>query len=157
MTTSTANTLALLRATRNNILGIYAAHDETKLNEIPAALNNNLAWNAGHVIATMELLTYGLAGLKTPSGKAFIDRFRKGSRPDGPISAEDHAHITRQLIGGIDQLEEDLQNLDFGNYKEYTTSYGVTLKNVDDALTFNNMHEAMHLGTMLALRRLVKG
>lgn len=153
---TTANTLALLRATRRNILGIYTAHDPAKLNEIPAPLNNNLAWNAGHVIATLELLVYGLAGLKTPSGREFIDRYRKGSRPDGPVSAADHAYIQQQLLGGIDQLEHDLQTLDFGNYKPYATSYGVTLASVEDALTFNNMHEAMHLGTMLTLRRLVK-
>ncbi len=156
MTTSTANTLALLRATRKNILGIYAAHDSTKLNQIPAPLNNNLAWNAGHVIATLELLVYGLAGLKTPSGREFIDRYRKGTRPEGPISEADHAHIKQQLLGGIEQLEQDLQSLDFSKFKAYETSYGVTLTSVEDALTFNNMHEAMHLGTMLALRRMVK-
>lgn len=146
---------ALLRAARKNIAGLFTKHTDEQLNRIPDGLNNNLLWNAGHVIATMELLTYGLAGLKTPSGREFIDRYRKGSRPEGPASAEDIAHIREQLLGGIDRLEQDISTLDWSNYKEYTTSFGVTLASVEEALAFNNMHETMHLGTMLALRNLV--
>lgn len=146
----------LLRPTRENIHKIYAAHSAELRNTTPDGLNNNLVWNAGHVIATMELLTYGLAGLKTPSGKEFIDRYRKGSKPDGPVSAEEQAYIADRLRSGVTQLEADLKSLDFSNFREYTTSYGVTLSSIDDALAFNNLHEAMHLGTMLAMRNLLK-
>jgi hypothetical protein len=146
----------LLHPTRENIHKLYAAHASELRNIIPEGLNNNLVWNAGHVVATMELLTYGLSGLKTPSGKEFIDRYRKGSRPDGPVSAEEQAYIADRLRSGVTQLEADLKSLDFSNFREYTTSYGVTLSNIDDALAFNNLHEAMHLGTMLAIRNLLK-
>lgn len=149
------DTLALLRAARKNIHGIFTSHSKAQLDNIPDGLSNNLIWNAGHVIATMELLTYALAGLPTPSGREFIDRYRKGSRPEGPASEADHAHISKQLLAGIDRLESDLETLDWSNYKEYTTSFGVTLHNATEAMTFNNMHETMHLGTMLTLRRLV--
>jgi len=145
----------LLLPTRKNIHGIFAAHSSELRNVIPEGLNNNLVWNAGHVIATMELLTYGLAGLKTPSGKEFIDRYRKGSKPDGPVSAEEQAYIADRLLSGVTQLEADTKSLDFSNFREYTTSYGVTLSSIDDALAFNNLHEAMHLGTMLAMRNLL--
>ena len=155
MTKQTQDTLALLRATRKNTLGIFVKHDLEQQNTIPAGLNNNMVWNAGHVIATMELLVYAMAGLKTPSGREFIDRYRKGTRPQAPVSAEDCHLFASKLSSSIEQLEQDLETLDFNNYKEYTTSYGVTLTSVDDALAFNNMHEAMHLGTMLALRNLV--
>lgn len=153
--TASKDTLALLRATRYNIHGIYRNHTKDRLDAVPTGLNNNLIWNAGHVIATMEGLTYGLAGLEAPSGRAFIDRYRKGTRPEGPASAEDHAYIGEQLLAGIDRLETDLEALDWSGFKEYTTSFGVTLHGAGEAMTFNNMHEAMHLGTMLALRRLV--
>ena len=146
----------LLHPTRENIHKLYAAHASELRNTTPEGLNNNLVWNAGHVVATMELLTYGLSGLKTPSGKEFIDRYRKGSRPDGPVSAEEQAYIADRLRSGVTQLEADLKSLDFSNFREYTTSYGVTLSNIDDALAFNNLHEAMHLGTMLAIRNLLK-
>lgn len=147
--------ISLLTAARKNIAGLCARHSSEQLNLIPDGLNNNLIWNAGHVIATMELLTYGLAGLPTPSPRSFIDRYRKGSRPDGPASAEDLAYINEQLMASVDRLNTDLESLDWSNYKTYTTSFGVTLGSIDDAMAFNNMHETLHLGTMLAISKLV--
>ena len=35
-----------------------------------------------------------------------------------------------------------------------TTSYNVILKTVEDAIVFNNIHEGLHLGYMMALNRL---
>jgi hypothetical protein len=151
----TEDAIALLRATRKNILGIYNNYNFDQLNSIPAGFNNNLLWNAGHVIATMELLTYGMAGLPLPSGNDFINRYRKGSKPEPPCPDGDYGLIGEGLTQSIDRLTSDLETLDFSNFKEYTTSYGVTLSSIGDALAFNNMHEAMHLGTMMAFKRLV--
>lgn len=152
MSKQTKDTLALLLAARKNVLGIFKAHSLEQVNKIPPGFNNNLVWNAGHVVATMELLVYALAGQQTPSGRAFIDRYRKGTRPEGPASQEACDLIAARLLEGVDQLTKDLETKDFSNYKEYPTSFGVSLGSVDDALAFNNMHEAMHLGTMIALR-----
>jgi len=44
----------------------------------------------------------------------------------------------------------------FKEFRPYRTSYNVELESLDDALWFNNMHEAMHLGYMLAMRKSVK-
>ncbi|WP_020566637.1 DinB family protein [Neolewinella persica] len=155
MEKKTQNAIALLRATRKNIQGIYNNYNFDQLNSVPAGFNNNLLWNAGHVIATMELLTYGLTGLPLPSDKEFIGRYRKGSKPEPPCPEGDYGLIGEGLSKSVDRLVSDLETLDFSNFKEYTTSYGVTLSSIEDALTFNNMHEAMHLGTMLAMKRLV--
>ena len=155
MTDQQTAALELLRQTRLNTLGLFQAYSSERLNKVPDGFRNNLMWNAGHVIATMELLVYGLSGVKTPSGREFIDRYRKGTAPDGPASVEDEAYIGKMLLGGIDQLSEDLERMDLNQFKEYQTSYGVKLTNVAEALQFNNMHEAMHLGTMLAMRKLV--
>ncbi|MFT7120700.1 MAG: hypothetical protein ACJAZ9_000876 [Neolewinella sp.] len=147
--------LALLRASRANILKQFTPLSSEQVNQIPSGLNNNIIWNAGHVVATMELLIYALSGLKTPSDKEFIDRFRKGSKPEGIVSEADRQLIAERLISSVDQLEEDLATLDFSNFKAYPTSYGITLSSVGDAIAFNNMHEAMHLGTMIVLRKFV--
>lgn len=147
--------LAMQRASRTLIQKIYNNFNFDRLNSIPAGFSNNLIWNAGHVLVTMELLTYGLAGLPLPSGQDFIDRYRKGSRPHPPCPDADYGVIGMGLQESTQRLELDLQTLDFSNFRTYTTSYGVTLNNIEEALNFNNMHEAMHLGTMLALRRLV--
>lgn len=147
--------LSYLRATRANHLSLLRGLTAAQLNHIPAPHRNNLIWNAGHVIATQELLTYGLAGVKTPSGKVFIDRYRKGTVPEGEASQEEIDLILDRLTTGVDRLEEDLSALDFSNFREYPTSYGITLRSVEEGLRFNHLHEAMHLGTMIALRKYV--
>ena len=39
----------------------------------------------------------------------------------------------------------------FSNFTPYTTSYGYTLTCIEDAIHFNNTHEGMHLGVVIAL------
>ena len=41
----------------------------------------------------------------------------------------------------------------FTDYKPYTTSFGVDLKDIEDAIIFNNMHESLHYGYILAQKR----
>lgn len=145
----------LLKATRKNILGLCEGLSHDQLNLIPDGFNNNLIWNAGHVIATMELLTYGLAGLPLPSGTDFVDRYRKGTRPVAPASSSEIGYILKAQHTSIQQLEQDLETADFGKYRAYATSYGVTIASIKEAMVFNNMHEAMHIGSMIALRKFV--
>ncbi|MCP9237814.1 DinB family protein [Lewinella sp. JB7] len=149
------NTFVLHQQTRQNILALLDAHTTEQLNRIPEGFNNNLVWNAGHVIATQELLVFALGGHRTPSGRDFIDRYRKGSRPEGPADTEELAYIRAELLEGNRRLKEAVGDLDWSEYQAYPTSYGVTLSTVAEAIEFNNMHEAMHLGTMLALRKVL--
>ncbi len=154
-TVATDRLFDLHRQARKNILGLITPMSLEQLNRVPEGLNNNLIWNAGHVIATAELLTYGLGGHRTPSGKAFIDHYRKGSRPEAPVSLAEVDLIKAELLAGNQRMREDYAGLDWSTYTPYTTSFGVGFENVEEALTFNNMHETLHLGAMLVLRRLV--
>ena len=52
-----------------------------------------------------------------------------------------------------DKMEDDYANGIFKEYKEYATSFNATLSCIDDAILFNNMHETMHLGFMIALKK----
>jgi hypothetical protein len=125
--------LTVLRASRENILQQCDGLTLEQLNHIPAGFNNNLIWNAGHVIATQQLLCYALGGQKTPVGMDFINRYRKGSSPDGKATATEWTFIKDRLFSTIDQFEQDLVNLDFSGYKPYKTSYNVELKNIGQA------------------------
>lgn len=147
------NHFNLLRITRNNILKSVENLSLETLNKIPEGFNNNLAWNLGHVVATQQLLCYGLSGSTMLVDNDFITKYRKGSKPEQDINQAELDFIKSQLIILVDKTEEDLGNNVFQNFKEYPTSYGVTLNAVEDAIIFNNMHEAMHLGTMIALKK----
>ena len=53
----------------------------------------------------------------------------------------------------LNKTKEDYSHKLFKNYNEYTVSTKSTLTNVEEAIDFNNFHEGIHLGYILALKR----
>jgi len=54
----------------------------------------------------------------------------------------------------VDELIEDYYGKRFGKaFQPYATSYGIQLNTIEEAIRFNNIHEGMHLGYILAQRR----
>ncbi len=126
-----------------------------KLVEIPAGFNNNIWWNAAHVAVTQQLLVYKLSGLEPHLSEAFINAYRKGSVPDTNYvpTQEEVDRLKASLIELIARTKADLGLGVFKAYQPYLTSAGVTLNNVTDAMTFNLVHEGMHIGSILALKK----
>ena len=144
-----------LKITRENCLRLAEGLTNEQLNKIPANFNNNIAWNLGHIVATQQLLCYALSGNETKLPTEFINKYRKGAKPEGNISDEEIQFIKTQMFDLIENTKEDLKKGTFKNYKTYTTSFNATLESIEDAIRFNNMHEAMHLGSIIALKKLV--
>lgn len=134
-----------------SISGLTAA----QLNEIPEGFNNNIIWNMAHLVAAQQGICYLRAGLETFVDKEFYLSYTGGTKPDGIVSEEGIAHIKTLLIATLDQFKTDYQQQIFGNYKGWTTRYGVELNSVDDALEFLSFHEGLHLGYIMALKRLI--
>lgn len=145
----------ILRQTRRNILSIVNSHDLDQLNEVPVGFNNNLAWNFGHVLVTQQLLCYRLSGKEVHLGEQWVEAYRKGTKPEGRLSAMGLDYLRDQFLSSVDQMEEDYNNELFREYKPYETSFGIRLNGIEEAITFNNVHESMHLGAMIALRKMV--
>ena len=57
----------------------------------------------------------------------------------------------------VEKLREDYAQGHFTTYETYQTSTGFVLASIEDAIAFNNFHEGIHLGYILALRRVVTG
>ena len=148
-------TLDALRKTRRALLAVADGVPPEAWTETPAGFSNNVLWNVGHVAVTADLLTYGLAGLDVPAPPEAVAAFRKGTSPAGWTTPPD-AEATRALFaGGIDRLEADLEagRFDGAPFRSYTTTPGVTLASVDEALAFDLFHEGIHTGSVLALRK----
>lgn len=147
--------LQILKTTRQNTINLIKAHSIEQLNHIPDGFSNNLIWNFGHVVVTMQLLVYGLSGIKMYTDTELVKSYRKGSKPKGKVHQHELDEITHLAISTIEDLERDYKEELFQEYKIYTTSYQMTLTNVEEAIQFNNVHEGMHLGTCLALKKFV--
>ena len=147
--------LNILRATRHKVAEIVDKLSLAQLNTIPEGFNNNLIWNFGHIIITQQLLCYKLSGLECNVQEELLPLYRKGSRPEKPVGQAEFEYLRAKLDETILLLERDLKSGNFESYSAYSTSYGVTLNSSIEAIIFNNVHEALHLGTMTAMRKLV--
>ena len=141
--------------TRKNFLRLVESLTEEQLNKVPEGLNNNIIWNFGHSIVTQQLLCYNLSGNKMYTNKELVHKYRIGTKPEEPISKAEIEELKAMALELPAKMEEDLKTEMFKEFKEYTTSYNVTLSNIDDAVKFNNVHEGLHLGYAMALRKLV--
>jgi hypothetical protein len=148
-------TLNVNTTSRNIIAKILESHTVEQLNKIPEGFSNNLIWNIAHVVVTQQLLVYKLSGLQTMVSDQMIEKYKKGTRPEHDVTQAEVNEIKFLLFTTIEKTKEDYESSVFKNYQEYPTSTGFVLKNVEDALMFNNFHEGIHIGVMMSLRKYI--
>lgn len=141
--------------TRNFFKNILDGYTLNHLNAIPDGFNNNIFWNIKHVVITQQLLVYKLSGLPMMVSEKEIVGFQKGSKPLHDADDKDLNLLKEQLFSTLEQARKDYKNGKFEQYNEYTVTTKSTLTNVEEALEFNNFHEGIHLGYVLALLRVI--
>ena len=125
------------------------------LNEIPKGFRNNIVWNIGHIIVTQQMLVYRRSGLTTMVSDEVIDRYRRGTAPDGNATDEEVDALKKLLFTTVEKTTGDYQLGVFQEFDAYTTTTKVTLNSVEDAILFNNFHEGLHLGAIISLQKVV--
>ncbi|ADV48525.1 hypothetical protein Celal_1210 [Cellulophaga algicola DSM 14237] len=122
-----------------------------QLLKIPDGFRNNIWWNIAHVVVTQQVLVYKFSGLPMRVSDELVEKFRKGSVPDGTATDEEIDAIEGFLFSTVEWMQEDYDNGVFTSYVEYKTSVNITLSKVEDAIAFNVYHEGLHMGSILAL------
>ena len=145
----------ILRKSRELVLKRIEGLSHEQLHKIPEGFNNNIVWNVAHLVVTQQLLHYKLAGLQCLVPDELIENYRKGTSPSEEMNEEDFEEVKELLVGLPDTLEEDYKEGIFKEYTEYPTSTGFVLSSIDNGIAFNNLHEGIHLGIIMALTKLV--
>jgi hypothetical protein len=98
-----------------------------------------------------------MSGLECNVDEDNINSYKKGTAPNPEVkmTEKELQHFKELFISNIDRIKQDYQSGKFKEYKDYTTSMDIALNSIEDAISFNNMHEGMHLGYILALRKCV--
>ena len=120
---------------------------------VPEGFNNNIWWNIAHVVVTPQLLLYKLSGLDFTIEEELVNKYKKGTFPEGEPSQTEMEKIKTYLLSTVEQFQQDYERGTFKNFQEYMTTPKVGLNSVEDALQFNVFHEGLHLGSILALKR----
>lgn len=141
--------------TKNRILlqGFIDHHSLKELNTVPEGFSNNIMWNIAHTIVTQQLLVYNLSGLPMLISDELVATYRKGTKVERDVSQAEVDVIRSLLFSTIEQTKKDYDNTVFKTYNSYTTSTNSTITSDEEAIAFNNFHEGIHLGYILALRK----
>jgi hypothetical protein len=145
------------RQTRKNLLEILQNTEAEDLLHIPDGFNNNIYWNIAHCVATQQLLHYYLSDNPFRIDKYWVETYKKGTLPKIDVSASEIEDLSFLLLETSKILMKDYDALLFSDYTTYTTSFGVDLKSIQDAIIFNNMHECLHFGYVMAQKRAILG
>ena len=129
---------------------------EEELFKTPKGFNNSIWWNIAHVVVTEQKLVYGLSGLPLNIDHELVEKYQKGTFPQGQPSEEEQDTIKTLLFSLPEKTQEDYKSGLFTSYKSYMTTPKVELNSVEDAIAFNVYHEGLHLGSIFALMKAVK-
>ncbi|MBS1743646.1 MAG: DinB family protein [Bacteroidetes bacterium] len=149
------NQIDKIRTTRKFLLKLIDGLTAAQLNTIPKGFNNNIIWNIGHLVVSVQGICYVRAGLQPTLDNQYIQKYRTETKPESAASEEEIDFLKTQLLSSLDQLEADLEKNIFSNYTPWATRYGVEMKNIDDALAFIPYHEGMHTGYIMAMKRVI--
>ncbi|WOD44907.1 DinB family protein [Hwangdonia lutea] len=150
-------TFRVLNNTRSILAKIIDDNSLKDLNKIPKGFNNNIIWNIAHIVVSEQLLAYKLSGLPSVLSDEMINKYRKGTKPEGELNQDEVNQIKGLLLSTLENTKTDYKNGVFKSFNAYTVSTtGNTLNNIDEALQFILTHEGIHYGYVLALLKAVK-
>ena len=149
------DTFEVNRTGRKMLSSYFENYTLEQLNKIPEGFSNNLFWNIAHVVVTQQLLIYKLSGLNMLVSDELVDKYRKGTKPEQAATQEEVDEIKSLLFDTVNQTQADYGSGLFTQFTEYPTSSGFVLKNVKDAMAYNNFHEGLHLGIIMSIRKLL--
>ncbi len=126
-----------------------------QLNKIPDGFNNNVFWNIKHCVVVQQMLVYGLSNLPLQISAEEVASYKKGTKPESDVTQEEVDICKKQLFELLEQTGTDLANNVFKTYSEYTVTTKTTLTSAKEAIEFNNFHEGIHLGYVMALLKCI--
>jgi len=153
----TLNHIAIAIQTRKNFIQLMDGLSLDDLNRIPHGFNNNIIWNFGHIIASQQKLCYTLGGVTPVLATEYILKYQKGTKPTTFVEQDEVEFLKEQAFILIDKFVKDLDSGLFRNFTSSRLHYGVELNDIQDAILFFPHHDALHLGTATALKKVIEG
>lgn len=126
-----------------------------QLQKIPEGFKNNIFWNVAHTLVSQQILHYKMSGLNPLITNDWIENYQNGTFPRFVITEDEIDYLKSKLIITAEQLEEDFNEKKFEYYTEFETKMGIVISSVEDAISFNNTHEALHYGIVSSMKKLV--
>ena len=149
---------ALLEQTqeiRGYLLRSTKGLSEEQLVRVPEGFHNNILWNLGHAITDNCTMLYPPTGKEFPLPDQYLSWFAPETSPSDWTETPDTAEILKAGKDILDKLVDDCTADRMEIYEPMPLDDGVVLGNIAQAIAHCNIHEAIHLGVIMSLRKLV--
>ena len=148
-----------LEFVRSQTLKLAEGVSEKAADLVPDGFRNNIRWHLGHIYVVLERLAFKYDAMPLDMPPGWTERFETGSSPlaaPTDVAVPTLEELRARLGSQIARIRRTLD----GNLQEtvaspYTTSAGMYLGTPEHFLAFNLYHEAMHLSTIRAFKRLL--
>lgn len=140
-----------LAVIRKNLTAYLHQYDLRHLTYIPMGFQNHIFWNCAHALVTQQLMTYYLSDNEMLVSNDWVMRFKKGTFGDQNVKEEDVRNLIKLLQTSQVRLRKDYYAENLSLFRPYETSFGIKLETIEDAIRFNNLHESLHLGYVMAM------
>lgn len=122
---------------------------------VPAGFKNNILWNLGHIACVQAALLYGPCGKPSPLPGHYPRMFYDGTSP----AMWDTVPEDDEVLGTLRSLNETIVHDHnagvFTDFHPFDLVPGYRLADAEAALSFHTVHEGIHLGVIMALKKLV--
>lgn len=145
----------MLKQTRRLIYYVTRSLTPAQAMYMPAGFDNNIAWNVGHVIAIQQFYCYVRTGNQPLVSDGFFAMYDAGTSPTDWTTEPDMSCLWEMLRAHGQQLEADIVSGKIAQFDPFVSSSTVKINSLEDALVFNNFHEGLHLGTIMAIKNLL--
>ncbi len=146
-----------MNAVRGFLLQTIEGLDENQFLRVPKGFRNNILWNLGHIVCVQCELVYKPSGKSLPLPDWYHEKFYDGTSPEGWDTKPSIEDIVGRVKTMNDTVIGDLQQGVFRTFRPFELLPGFSLEDPEQALNFHTVHEGIHLGTVMALRKLVSG
>jgi hypothetical protein len=141
--------------TRNNFIRLVSEMSVEQLNTIPHPFRNNIIWNLGHIIASQQILCYHLSKLPFTLDMELINQYKKGTVPPDFVDENSVQFLVKAATETIERMQSDYEKGIFIQFEPYTTAFGAKLETIEDGIKYMSIHDGIHFGYAMALRKLV--
>ena len=128
---------------------------EEQILTVPPGFKNNILWNLGHAVTDNCFMLYPPTGKEMPLPDSYWTWFAPETSPADWSETPDVNEVLENASRVLDQLVADCTADRMEEYEPLELGDGTVLKNIAQAIAHCNFHEALHLGIILSMRKLV--
>jgi uncharacterized damage-inducible protein DinB len=141
--------------TRGSLMKFVKELDEQTADIQPKGFNNHIRWHIGHLLLSGEGFLFGFPKRSTNIPISYSEMFGMGTKPSNWVEGVPALTV---LIEQLENQTERIRNLDSSFFEEklpFKFPFGDS-KTYGDIFAFMLYHEAVHIGQIKAMKRVIQ-